>query len=103
MSREKEEHFFVGEDYQNKLDTYDEYEESDDDFLNEAIKKLAFFVSFWYMGRATSEEEFGAVEELYNSQNKEEEERRPKKPIKPLKRLMLRSLKKKINLKENLK
>lgn len=71
--REKEEHFFVGEDYQNKLDTYDEYEESDDDFLNEAIKKLAFFVSFWYMGRATSEEEFGAVEELYNSQNQEEE------------------------------
>lgn len=72
--REKEEHFFVGENHEDKLNTYDEYEESDDDFLNEAIKKLAFFISFWYMGRATSEEEFGAVEELYNSQNTEEEE-----------------------------
>lgn len=72
--RENSENFFVGENYEERLETYDQYEESDDDFLNEAIKKLAFFISFWYMGRATSSEEFEAVEELYNSQNSEEEE-----------------------------
>lgn len=72
--REDESEFFVGKDFEEKLTTYDEYEESDDEFLNEAIKKLAFFISFWYMGRATSEEEFKAVEELYGSQNEDPEE-----------------------------
>ena len=72
--REDESEFFVGKDFEEKLTTYDEYEESDDEFLNEAIKKLAFFISFWYMGRATSEEEFKAVEELYSSQNEDPEE-----------------------------
>ena len=39
-----------------------------------SIKKLAFFVSFWYMGRATTQEEFQAVEELYDGQNETEED-----------------------------
>ena len=61
--------FFKGKNYEEKLESYDEYEESDDDFMNEGIRKLAFFVSFWYMGRATSGEDFKAVEELYEQQN----------------------------------
>ncbi len=72
--RESETHFFEGENFDEKLETYDEFEESDDPFLNEAIKKLAFFVSFWYMGRATTQEEFQAVEELYDGQNETEED-----------------------------
>ena len=64
--------FFKGKNYDERLESYDEYEESDDDFLNEAIRKLAFFVSFWYMGRATSDEDFKAVEELYEQQNPSE-------------------------------
>ena len=65
--------FFEGKGYDERLDSYDEYEDSDDDFLNEAIRKLAFFISFWYMGRATSAEDFVAVEELYDEQNPSEE------------------------------
>lgn len=65
--------FFEGKGYDERLDSYDEYEDSDDDFLNEAIRKLAFFISFWYMGRATSSEDFVAVEELYDEQNPSEE------------------------------
>jgi len=65
--------FFKGKNYEEKLDSYDEYEDSDDGFLNESIRKLAFFISFWYMGRATSEEEFKAVDELYDTQNPSEE------------------------------
>jgi hypothetical protein len=61
--------FFSGKNYDERLESYDEYEDSDDEFLNESIRKLAFFVSFWYMGRAGSEEDFKAVEELYVSQN----------------------------------
>lgn len=71
--REAETEFFSGEDFDEKLNTYDEYEESDDEFLNEAIKKLAFYISFWYMGRATTEEEFKAVDELYQSSQEDEE------------------------------
>jgi len=65
--------FFEGKGYDERLDSYDDYEDSDDDFLNEAIRKLAFFISFWYMGRATSTEDFVAVEELYDEQNPSEE------------------------------
>ena len=65
--------FFEGKGYDERLNAYDEYEDSDDDFLNEAIRKLAFFISFWYMGRATSSEDFVAVEELYDEQNPSEE------------------------------
>jgi hypothetical protein len=65
--------FFEGKGYDERLNSYDEYEDSDDDFLNEAIRKLAFFISFWYMGRATSSEDFVAVEELYEEQNPSEE------------------------------
>ena len=64
--------FFKGKNYDEKLDSYDEYEDSDDDFLNESIRKLAFFISFWYMGRATNDADFKAVEELYASQNPSE-------------------------------
>jgi hypothetical protein len=65
--------FFGAGTYEEKLEQYDLYEDSDEEFHVEAIRKLAYFVSFWYMGRATSGEEFQAVEELYNSQNEEEE------------------------------
>ncbi len=66
--------FFEGKSYEERLAAYDEYEDSDDEFLNESIRKLAFFVSFWYMGRATTSEDFVAVEELYEEQNPAEEE-----------------------------
>ena len=66
--------FFPGESFDEKLEVYDSYEEDDDVFLGEGIRKLAYFVSFWYMGRATSKEEFKTVEELYNSQNQDDEE-----------------------------
>jgi hypothetical protein len=65
--------FFKGKNYDDRLESYDEYEDSDDDFLNEAIRKLAFFISFWYMGRANNKEDFKAVEELYETQNPTEE------------------------------
>ena len=61
--------FFTGETYDEQLESYDEYEEDEDEFLGEAIRKLAYFVSFWYMGRATSKEDFKTVEELYNTEN----------------------------------
>ena len=68
------ENFFQGKTFDEKLDSYDEKEEDDDDFMGEAIRKLAYFISFWYMGRINSEEDFKGVEDLYNSQNEPPEE-----------------------------
>ena len=75
--------FFKGAEHDERLESYDEYEDSSDDFLNEAIRKLAFFVSFWYMGRVSSEEDFKAVEKMYKEQNPTEEETAEKPEEKP--------------------
>jgi hypothetical protein len=66
--------FFGPGTYDEKLDQYDVFEDSDEEFHVEAIRKLAYFVSFWYMGRATSEEEFKSIEDLYSSQSEYDEE-----------------------------
>jgi hypothetical protein len=73
FDHKNEEHYFGGETFEDQLDAYDAYEEEGDEFHSEAMRKLAFFISFWYMGRATSEEDFKAVEELYTAQNAPEE------------------------------
>ncbi|MAF24673.1 hypothetical protein CL634_03750 [bacterium] len=66
--------FFDGKNYDEKLNSYDEIEDSDEDFSAEAVRKLAYFVSFWYMGRASTQEDFEAVNEIYESNNPDEEE-----------------------------
>lgn len=47
------------------LDSYDRMEENGDDFLQEALKKLAYYVSYWYVSKNVSEEDFKTVESLY--------------------------------------
>ena len=66
--------FFGTGTHEERLAKYDEFEEEMDEFYGEAIRKLAYFVSFWYMGRATDKEEFKTVEELYDSQQPESED-----------------------------
>ena len=58
---------FSGKDYDEKLDSYDEYEDMADLFWDESIKKLIYFVSFWNSGQGSSEEDFKNAEEFYNS------------------------------------
>jgi hypothetical protein len=48
-------------DYEDKLSKYDEYEDIDDSFWNEAVKKLAFFISFWESGQAANREDFDEI------------------------------------------
>lgn len=50
-------------DYDDKIAKYDEYEEMDDSFWNEAVKKLAYFVSFWESGQAATREDFNEIAE----------------------------------------
>jgi len=50
--------------YEDKLKRYDEIEESESGIEKIAIQKLLYLISFWYIGRAASQEEF---EKLLNT------------------------------------
>lgn len=50
--------------YEDKLKKYDEIEESESGVEKIAIQKLLYLISFWYIGRAASQEEF---EKLLNT------------------------------------
>jgi len=60
--------FFAGESFEEKINSYDVIEEKEDDgeekHLKLAMKKFAYFVSFWYSGQAADKEGFKAAEEL---------------------------------------
>lgn len=55
--------------YEDKLKRYDEIEESESGVEKIAIQKLLYLISFWYIGRAASQEEF---EKLLGMSQKEE-------------------------------
>lgn len=52
---------FEGENYSAKLASYDGIEEEGTEFQEEVIKKLVYYVSYWYVGQAQTEEEFTEV------------------------------------------
>ena len=56
--------------YEEKIKKYDDIEESDSNLEKLALQKLLYLISFWYIGRAASQEEF---EKLLNIAKKDEE------------------------------
>jgi len=58
--------------YEDKLKRYDEIEESESGVEKIAIQKLLYLISFWYIGRAASQEEFEKL--LNNLQSSETKE-----------------------------
>ena len=77
--------FFNGDSYDEKLAHYDKLEEEDDEFLSSVVAKLSYYVSFWYVSKANTEEEFEellkmtetnekSVDEIIEEEAKEEEE-----------------------------
>ena len=80
---------FDGETFENKLNSYDEIEEGEEyseggekQHFSIAVKKFAYFISFWYSGQATDKEGFDAADELLKEVdifniNNEEENRKP--------------------------
>lgn len=71
---EKEESFFIGDTFDEKLNAYDEIEERNSPFWGEAIRKFIYFVSFWESGQVTTAKEFEDAENVFNKTLKEEEE-----------------------------
>lgn len=54
----KEAPVFGDGSYEEKLTIYDGIEDNSDEWLKTVVKKFAFYISFWYMGRASTQEEF---------------------------------------------
>ncbi len=52
---------FEGENYEERLGKYDDLEENGDDFSDQLSKKLLYYVSFWYVGRAQTQEDFQSL------------------------------------------
>jgi hypothetical protein len=63
---------FQDGNYEDKLKRYDEIEESESGVEKIAIQKLLYLISFWYIGRAASQEEFEKL--LNNLQSSETKE-----------------------------
>jgi hypothetical protein len=57
--------FGKSDDLEDKLDHYDRLEEGGDVFVQESLKKLAYYVSYWYVSKNVSDEDFTTVEALY--------------------------------------
>lgn len=50
--------FFGKGTYDEKIDIYDQYEESEEEFISGVISKFFYYVSFWYVSKTNSQEEF---------------------------------------------
>jgi len=69
---EKEEVFFIGDTFDEKLNTYDEIEDRKNLFWGEVIRKFIYFISFWESGQITTEEEFKDAERIFDRTLEEE-------------------------------
>ena len=76
---------FEGENFEQKLNAYDHYEELNIDHVNLAMKHFAYFISFWYNGQANTKEEFDKVKVFLDinldSEKAAENEGREKEPL----------------------
>jgi hypothetical protein len=58
--------------YDFKLNKYDEIEDGDDDFIKMVIKKLAYFISLWYVGRISNQDDFSYFDKAYGEDKRSE-------------------------------
>ena len=53
--------YFPGKTFDERLISYDDKSEEEDVFINTVIQRLTYFVSFWFVGRAATQEEFDTL------------------------------------------
>jgi hypothetical protein len=59
--------------YEEKIKRYDEIEESDSNLEKIALQKLLYLISFWYIGRAASQDEFEKLLGMVQKEDKTKE------------------------------
>jgi len=55
--------------FEEKLNKYDEIEDGEDTFIKNAVKKFAYFISLWYVGRISNKEDFEFFNKSYEETN----------------------------------
>ena len=65
--------FFGDGDLDSRFDKYDEIDEGDDAFPISVARKFAYYVSFWFVGRPNSQEEFQSMIDMALKIDEEEE------------------------------
>ena len=50
--------YFEGDDFEAKVSSYYDLEESDDPFYIDLIKKVSTVMAFWFFNQASTQEEF---------------------------------------------
>ena len=53
--------YFIGEDFEERIEDYYAKEEEGDDFYVEVIKKITTVLAFWFFNQASTPEEFNAL------------------------------------------
>ena len=63
--------YFGEGDVEDRLDQYDKIEEAEDqdDFSANVMRKFAYFVSFWYVGKAATAEEFETLAQMADNED----------------------------------
>ena len=56
--------------YESRLQKYDDIEESEFGIEKIALQKLLYLISFWYIGRAATQEEFSKLLDAINKDDK---------------------------------
>jgi len=70
---------FNGKTFEEKLDSYDFIEEGkEDSWEKKALAKFIYLISFWYTGRASSQEEFEKLLNMISSEAIEEDKKEEK-------------------------
>lgn len=57
---------FVGNSFKEKVENYDKQMEENNSFVYRVTEKMSFFVALWYLGRATTKEDFEKIDERLN-------------------------------------
>ena len=71
---DKEVPFFGEGKYEDKLDKYDEIDEGEDIHDIVVARKVAYYVSFWFVGRPNTQKEFQEMIDMALKLDEESEE-----------------------------
>ena len=63
--------FFGEGNHDSRLENYDDKEEAGDLHIIEAMRKLAYFISYWYNGQANTEEDFEKIDKALDAEEEE--------------------------------
>lgn len=62
--------FFNAPTFEEKLDQYDEIEQSDNPFLLDVLRRITYLITLWFLGRAETTEDFAQLDKDLLSKDK---------------------------------